>query len=193
MIGNDVVDLKLAQQRPKRDLHRFLNKIFSNNEKVLIFQNENQELLIWLFWSMKEAAYKAHQRQFNLERRYNPLFFECSLSFLGENEAKGSVLAGNNKYATRSFFDFEKVYSIANFSKIENFIYEMLQDSSEAMKSKFLQQVSEAENIPKQSLSIAYNEHRVPQLCHEAKNILIPFSFSHHGRFSGFAFALNNY
>ncbi len=55
MIGNDIVDLN--------EIHtphaRFINRVFTPDEKNFIEKNQNQRLIFWAIWSAKEAAYKA--------------------------------------------------------------------------------------------------------------------------------------
>ena len=47
MIGNDVVDLALAKIESNWQRKGFLNKIFTENEKILIQKSKNQELMVW--------------------------------------------------------------------------------------------------------------------------------------------------
>ncbi|MFT4791790.1 MAG: phosphopantetheinyl transferase (holo-ACP synthase), partial [Arcticibacterium sp.] len=58
MIGNDVVDLKVAALESNWMRLGFLDKVFSEEEQEVILNSENKSQMVWLFWSMKEAAYK---------------------------------------------------------------------------------------------------------------------------------------
>lgn len=37
-------------------------QLFSENEKINLLNSKNPQFTVWLFWSMKEAVYKANQR-----------------------------------------------------------------------------------------------------------------------------------
>jgi len=57
MIGNDIVDLELALKESNWKRKGFLNKIFTNEEQLLISSAINPEIMVWNLWSRKEAAY----------------------------------------------------------------------------------------------------------------------------------------
>ena len=71
MIGNDLVDLKVASVESNWKRPRFLDKVFTIEERQLIMNSKNQHQIVWLLWSMKEAAYKINVQQFG-KRFYNP-------------------------------------------------------------------------------------------------------------------------
>ena len=77
MIGNDIVDLALAKKESNWKRNRFLDKIFTTKEQVLIVDAENPEIMVWNLWSRKEAAYKIYNRETGI-RGYFPLQLECS-------------------------------------------------------------------------------------------------------------------
>ncbi|MBY0542391.1 MAG: 4'-phosphopantetheinyl transferase superfamily protein, partial [Sphingobacteriaceae bacterium] len=79
MLGNDIVDLQLATTQSNWRRKGYLNKIFTNEEQQEIWNAPNPETMVWLFWSMKEAAYKIVNRV-TLERFFSPLKFECSIN-----------------------------------------------------------------------------------------------------------------
>ena len=58
MIGNDLVDLELAQQENNWKRPRFLQKIFTREEQDFLATAPNKEIAVWLLWSRKESAYK---------------------------------------------------------------------------------------------------------------------------------------
>ena len=62
MIGNDVIDLKLAQQESNWQRKGYLDKLFSASEQALIFKAKNQTEMVWILWSIKESVYKAYLR-----------------------------------------------------------------------------------------------------------------------------------
>ena len=62
-IGNDIVDLKLAKSESNWERRGFLEKQFTQKEQGEILNSENSFLKVWLFWSMKEAAYKCYTQK----------------------------------------------------------------------------------------------------------------------------------
>ena len=78
MIGNDIVDIEEAKRMSNWQRPRFLEKIFTDKEQYLIKSSENPFILVWRFWSMKEAAYKLYT-QLKPSRFYRPKSFECDI------------------------------------------------------------------------------------------------------------------
>jgi phosphopantetheinyl transferase (holo-ACP synthase) len=76
MIGNDVVDLFLAEQESNWQRKGFLEKLFTVDEQLLILKSEDKPVLIWTMWSQKEAVYKI-LRQKGANRGFYPLKIEC--------------------------------------------------------------------------------------------------------------------
>ena len=100
MLGNDVIDLTLAKTQSNWTRRNYLSKIFSQQEQNIIYSSDNPELMVWLMWSMKEAAYKIVNRKTGL-RFYDPKAFCCSFDLDGW-QAKGSVEYLGEKFLTYS-------------------------------------------------------------------------------------------
>jgi phosphopantetheinyl transferase (holo-ACP synthase) len=115
MIGNDVVDLQLANKQSNWQRKGFLNKIFTIKEQLFIQNSENQEIAVWNLWSRKEAAYKIWNRETKI-RRFNPIQFEC----LDLELEIGIVRFESKIYYTRTEITPYFIYSIA-VSKKEDF------------------------------------------------------------------------
>ena len=82
MIGNDIIDLTLAKLESNWKRRGFLEKQFTANEQKLILTAKNSFVLVWKFWSMKEAAYKICVQQ-NETRFFAPKkFYGKGLSHL---------------------------------------------------------------------------------------------------------------
>ena len=113
MIGNDIVDLTLAKKESNWQRKGFLKKLFTLNEQQAILISANPFLQVWLFWSMKEAAYKCYTQK-HLKRFFAPQKFECRLT----SKDEGVVLFDENKYYTTTFIDAFYIYTIAT-SKLE--------------------------------------------------------------------------
>ena len=78
MIGNDVVDLNLAKTESNWQRKGFLEKQFTEFEINEILSSANPFLKVWLFWSMKEAAYKCYVQE-HQKRFFAPKKFSCKM------------------------------------------------------------------------------------------------------------------
>jgi phosphopantetheinyl transferase (holo-ACP synthase) len=154
MIGNDIVDLALAQKESNWKRIGFLDKIFTLQEQLFINLSENQEIEVWNLWSRKEAAYKIYNRQSGI-RKYNPLQFEC----FNLNLAIGTVVFENQLFYTKTDITSEYIYTIA-VADVENFdiIYDL------------------------ESTKIIKKQNGIPFYINE-NQIIKPVSKTNHGRF----------
>jgi phosphopantetheinyl transferase (holo-ACP synthase) len=82
MLGNDVVDLNLAKKQSNWKRKGYLSKILLPKEESLVLSAENPDVMLWLIWSMKEAAYKIVNRNNGL-RFYDPQAFSCEFKVDG--------------------------------------------------------------------------------------------------------------
>jgi phosphopantetheinyl transferase (holo-ACP synthase) len=108
VIGNDIIDLALAQKESNWKRRGFFDKIFTPKEQCLINSTENPEIMVWNLWSRKEAAYKIYNRQTGI-RAYIPLQLEC----VYENETSGSVLCNGNTYYTQTKISNDCINTVA--------------------------------------------------------------------------------
>ncbi|MGB3606227.1 4'-phosphopantetheinyl transferase superfamily protein [Psychroserpens sp.] len=197
MIGNDIVDLKQAAQdspdsyREGKRYQRFLDKVFTQNEQALIFSSENHYETVWLFWSMKEAAYKVHVQQFG-KRFFNPKRLVCKLI----SEEKGIVSIDDHHYFTSSTVTKDYVYTVAklNLCKphlstiIASFQLCSIERQSKMLKIAFLTSVSKTKEMSLRELQIKKTAIGVPKLIYNNRDLPTSFSLTHCGRFSGFAY-----
>jgi len=79
MIGNDLVDLHCASIESNWERKGFLDKLFTTSEKSQIHSSADPFLLVWKYWTMKEAAYKIYSRMTGI-RSFAPLKLCCTLS-----------------------------------------------------------------------------------------------------------------
>lgn len=79
MIGNDVIDLRLAAVESNWRREGYLHKLFSPEEQRLIMQTDEPDRMVWLLWSAKEAAYKIIHRE-TRQRAYAPQLYRVRLS-----------------------------------------------------------------------------------------------------------------
>ncbi|MBN8823054.1 MULTISPECIES: 4'-phosphopantetheinyl transferase superfamily protein [unclassified Spirosoma] len=196
MIGNDIVDL--TQARKESNWHRkgFLQKLFTAHEQYLINTADDPERMVWLFWSMKESAYKANFRQTRL-RRFAPQKISGQLTAITETEATGSVFYGLT-YQTKTIFTSNYLATLA-FPVAEPSTYQQvviplehtdhLYQSSQ-VRQKLLQYYSKNLSVPLSSLHLSQQEDGIPDLTIEqpsSQSLVIPVSMSHHGSYGAFA------
>lgn len=159
MIGNDVIDLQQSRIESNWQRKGFIEKLFTDAEQLLIKDHHDPEIMLWLLWSMKEAAYKIYNRETKI-REYIPKKLLCSIISLNEVESKGFVFCNENKYYTKTQITSEKIHTTA-VSNIEN-----------------LNNIIEVEKK-----GIVKNESGIPYIVLSSNNTLKDVSISHHGRF----------
>lgn len=155
MIGNDIVDLKTAQQESNWKREGFLNKIFTDEEQLLIHNSDTPEIMVWNLWSRKEAAYKIYNRDTKING-----YFPTKLICIYECARFGTVSINNNLYHTQTTITKDYIHTVA-VSKREN-----------------LNRV-----ISLNSNSKILKDQGIPYLIDVITKAVIPISISHHGRF----------
>ncbi|WP_051286101.1 4'-phosphopantetheinyl transferase family protein [Salinimicrobium terrae] len=192
MIGNDVVDLKLAERESNWRRKGFLKKVFSPTEQAYITTSTDQDRLVWLLWSMKEAAYKAHQRMFDLPRRLNWLAQECRISNMTSETASGTVDIKGNIYYTSSEIASEYIHTSAEKfidSGVKSGIFDA---SSSEVKNELISKVAKQFEVNLIELQLKKDELGMPFLSRNNSKIFDSFSFSGHGRFNAYSLSLIN-
>lgn len=112
MIGNDLVDRLEAAQQSNWRRQGFVEKVFSFSEQQQIIHAEDPEKLVWLFWSMKEAAYKIHSRVTG-QRTFAPALLDCKLTSLNHRGAEGTVSVDRQLYYTKSSIKMQYIHTMA--------------------------------------------------------------------------------
>ena len=112
MIGNDVIDLLQSRQESNWQRKGFVEKLFTTEEQLLIKQDSDPEIMIWLFWSMKEAAYKIYNRQ-TKRREYIPKKLICKIISNNNSCIKGQVSCEKNVYHTKTTISNDCINTIA--------------------------------------------------------------------------------
>ncbi|QPH39538.1 4'-phosphopantetheinyl transferase family protein [Pedobacter endophyticus] len=179
MLGNDVVDLALARNQSNWRRPNYLTKIFSANEQKLVYEAENPDVVVWLLWSMKEAAYKVVNRKTG-QRLYNPLAFACAFN-LGKNHCHGTVRFGDECFATESSITSEAVHTLCVQKDIS---FKDVRIVFGANRPDYRQVFNENHN----HLRLAKNADRLPEIYDLISNVRHPASVSHHGRYLWLAY-----
>ncbi len=191
MIGNDIIDLALAKTQSNWRRRGYLQKIFTKEERQQILDSENKDKMIWLFWSMKEAAYKAWQRKNNLAPKFNPRSLECFLQSSNSKSTIGKVIIEKESFFTKSFFNSNLIHSLATGQEEEEIIWKSL-SSKEDLKQSLLREFAATAGPFSKFPVLKKDRNFIPQLFINDQALSYNFSLSHHGSFSGFAFSLNN-
>ena len=129
MIGNDIIDLEIPIS-PNWNSSRYLNKLFSSAEQEAILISDKPKISLQIFWSWKEATYKANQRLFNLPRKYNPLDFHCEIISEEDNSIHGIVRINCQAYIVFSRITEANIHSIATLEKNTPSIFKVFQDET---------------------------------------------------------------
>lgn len=158
MIGNDIIDLALSRKESNWQRKGFIEKLFTADEQQLIKKYDEPEIMVWLLWSMKEAAYKIYNRQTKI-REFSPKKLVCFIEALDINNSYGKVVCDKNIYHTKTVFSLESIHTVA------------------VTDCKDINNVIEVENK-----KIVKDENGIPYL-KISSNKLQDISISHHGRF----------
>ncbi|MGY3055707.1 phosphopantetheinyl transferase (holo-ACP synthase) [Pedobacter sp. UYEF25] len=110
MLGNDIVDLALANVQSNWRRKGFLAKIFNQEEQRQIFSAAQPDEYVWKLWSLKEAAYKIYNRQTGI-RTFEPGLIFCLLAEVGS--ASGRVRINNEVYFTKTTSTLNYIHSTA--------------------------------------------------------------------------------
>lgn len=159
MIGNDVIDLSLSRRESNWKRKGFIQKLFTAKEQLAIVNNSNSEAVVWLFWSMKEAVYKIHNRQ-TKRREFIPQKFECSLITQTTTYATGTVRFLDMVYYTKTDISIEYLHTVAVTS------------------------LNDLDNVIQiERKGIIKDEHGIPHLSIDEINYQQAVSISNHGNF----------
>ncbi|MHA6280457.1 4'-phosphopantetheinyl transferase family protein [Salinimicrobium sp. CAU 1759] len=192
MIGNDVIDLQLASRQSNWRRKGFLEKVFLEDEQEYITGSHNPNLVVWLLWSMKEAAYKANQRELNLPRRLNWLAQECRIINVSSEKASGTVKITERIYHTTSEITSEYIHTSAERIPawgVKNAIFET---SSSEVKQEVIRLVSEKFQIKEKEIRLEKDAFGMPFLSSNNSFFFNRFSLSGHGKFYAYSLSLIN-
>ena len=176
MIGNDVVDLELAKTQSNWQRKGFLEKQFSETEIRAIEKTQNPFELVWLFWSMKEAAYKCYI-QTDKKRFFAPKKFKCFIT--SKNE-------GFVQYLEHTF----KI----QYQLTKEYIHSWVVKEGIVQKSFYINNIKKQSTTTNQNLlnnftletDIKKDEFGVPYLSKENQKLPVFISTAHHGNYGAY-------
>ncbi|MEP6928924.1 MAG: 4'-phosphopantetheinyl transferase superfamily protein [Flavobacterium sp.] len=112
MIGNDVIDISQSRIESNWKRKGLIEKIFTSEEQLLIANDADPEMMVWLLWSMKEAAYKVYNRQTKI-REYIPGKLVCKILSKKETCILGQVLCMGFVYYTKTIVTKNSIHTVA--------------------------------------------------------------------------------
>lgn len=174
MIGNDIIDLKLASKESNWERPGFLEKQFTEIEINLILESSNPFILVWRFWSMKEAAYKIVVQQ-QSKRFFAPKKFECQII----SETEGLVRFEDQEFQSTTTITSNYIYTI-----IGNAQFQWI--GVKTQKEELLKIIEKQIGVFEGELKIEKNAFGVPNIYHHGLQISSSFSKTHHGSFEAF-------
>lgn len=160
MIGNDIIDLDLANQEHNWKRTGFLDKVFTLQEQDIILNYTVPESMVWILWSMKEAAFKIFNRQKG-SRAYIPLMIECSNLELKDKILFGKVNFEESTFLTKTYVSEDCIDTVA-VQKPEDFGLIKILDNYQWFNKV----------------------NGLPDFFDKETNEFRPVSISHHGRFT---------
>jgi phosphopantetheinyl transferase (holo-ACP synthase) len=175
MLGNDVIDLRLAKQQTRWKTRAFQQKVLHPLELSKYEFNSLSFIDFWKIWSIKESAYKAHQRKRNHPPLFNP--FQILVELLSENRSK--VRIGNEEYNIISYVGNHYIYSKTE-GKESHSVQNFNVGGEHTLFLKNLNRKHLAKNLIK-------NANGIPFLVEE--NRCIPVSITHHGSYFAYSYA----
>lgn len=114
-VGNDIVNLNDPYARKKSANIRFLNRVFTPNERKLIDRASVPDSAVWSIWAAKEAAYKAVSQK-GAAVSSSPLSYEIDLHLGGDASApccEGAVVTPGGHVFFRAACGADFVHCIA--------------------------------------------------------------------------------
>ena len=170
MLGNDIVDLNRAKVESNWKRTGYLAKIFNAEEQAQIVGSIAPEKMIWLLWSMKEAAYKIINRM-SLQRFNSPLKFNCKA-----DENLGFVKFEDKIFPTRSLINENFIHTIASAqANTLATIQTCYLDNNDNYVSAF--------NAKSTNYFLAKNGSGIPNLISKINGKSYDASISHHGKY----------
>jgi len=180
LIGNDIIDLSLAKIESNWQRRGFLEKQFSSTEQQLILGATNSFILVWRFWSMKEAAYKVFIQQ-NEMRFFAPKNFACLLI----SEKEGMVFYEDKIFYTSSIVTQNYIFTLASYEKLikaySKFVIPEFIDSMIKIK------LEDVTTFPATAIEQKKSKNGAPFYYYEDILLTRSCSISHHGNYGVFS------
>lgn len=211
-VGNDVVDLKEAENRGKSGDDRFLDRVFTATERAMIAGARSPDTLLWSLWAAKEAAYKAvsggDPSVCSIPRRY-PVLIDggeaagtCAAT--GPEEClAGRVVTPRGEVALQITVTDDYVHAVAAGSPsvlagVIQRVYcidraEAAGDESAFVRGQLIREIACRLDCPAADLAVLKEPSGsdAPRVFLRGRPLAADISLSHDGRFAAFALAFH--
>lgn len=175
MIGNDLVDLEQAALDSNWQRKGYLDKICTRKEQQLVLNAKDPARMLWLIWSIKEAAYKIENRLTN-KRFYAPKEFSCEYLSFDDKQASAEVNYKSKTYFTRSAIELNKLHSTALLNPAD---YQTIHIWHSAYSDKYIQEF----NSVSSEYLLSKDKEGLPFVYSVKTDQRYAASVSHHGKF----------
>ena len=172
MIGNDIIDLQVAEKESNWQRKGFLEKQFTPKEQIVIHASENPFKTVWRLWSMKESVYKIVVQQQH-KRFFAPQKLECKML----SETDGEVQFENQYFPTKTIRTDTYIYTTTGQSDLSWL-------GMAASNNRITEIIAQKLHIDE--VEIMKNEVGVPSVYHKNEQISQSFSKTHHGAYQAF-------
>lgn len=170
LTGNDIVDLSLTKN--KHNDKRFLDRVFTPNEKKWIFCQKNKNKAVWKLWSAKEAIYK-------IQKKLNPIIYFSPISI--------DVLKLQKQYNLSWLENSHLIHCLASNEPIKNHKYCIKKINDEGPRKRSLAVRSLIQRYFREKIIITKNSFNIPQIIPNIGDI----SLTHDGSYVAFSYIKN--
>jgi len=200
MIGNDIVDLQLAQQESNWKRPRFLQKIFTQEEQDFIHAAPDKDAAVWLLWSGKESVYKIIVR-LQKRRFFAPKKIVVRTDdFSRRGNLTAKVVGTEDTFFIQSVATGTHIHTIAqlgdNKLPITTGCFHLARNNykiqHKTTRKHLLEQYSKMTQLSAKALSIKKDEHQIPYLYYKNEKQPVTISMAHHGHYGGYLIMMND-
>lgn len=205
-IGNDIVDLTTPENRNKSRDRRFLDRVFTPEERAFIGPAEQPEAILWALWAGKEGAYKAISKinpgVSSVPRRYHVRFLkgDPKTCLVSSQEAILSGLvetpAGEVFFRTLLTPQYVHCLAVTGTCLSEKLIFQVLDlqdqpDLSASLQRTVVRRLSSLLGIHPSTIEIQRPRtplgYGPPRIFVEGEETELDISLSHDGRYGAYA------
>lgn len=179
MIGNDIVDLNVAKTESNWKRKGYLDKIYTLAEQDLISTAIDPDKLVWILWTMKEAAYKANNRITSV-REYAPSKIQCEIIQILDNIYYGKVKYSGRNYNSKTTVCEDYIHTVALFETDD---FSTIKEIIVRNYPKDYEQYLKQNNYLAPLELLTKNKMGIPSILNNDDGREKPISISHHGIF----------
>src|SRR5699024_6245139 len=151
----------------------------------LIYSSSTPEVLVWVFWALKEAVYKIYYRTHPVWQ-YAPSKISCfkinrqGEAFFAQISYKENLFFGKIMFIDNSIIHAVACTTKPDLARVNHYEFD---NQNPIAYTPFLR--AQAILTPREV--VEKNAHGIPNIIHREKNTQRPISISHHGRKTGIA------